>query len=187
MKLLIIDASPHIDGSTSNLCSIIIDKLDKIDYELIKLSERQIEFCCGCQICTKTGECFQKDDTIQVINSIFSSDVVLIISPSYWGDVPAQFKKFIDRCLPFCNTNKHRHIILDKEKKPIGYAMSLRAGRNIRESKQVIGTIEHFLGHLGISLVDFCTFESIRHKEDLSLKLYDEKITDFIKKIQSSL
>ena len=146
MKLLIIDASPHVDGSTSQLCINIIDKLNKIEYELIKLSQQSIGFCQGCQRCAIKGECFQNDDTFHVMNSIVSSNAVLIVSPSYWGDVPAQFKRFIDRCLPYCNTNEHRHPLFDTKKRPEGFAISLRAGSNTNESIKIIKTIEHFLG-----------------------------------------
>jgi len=30
----------------------------------------------------------------------------VVVSPSYWEDIPGQFKTFIDRCTPWCNTHE---------------------------------------------------------------------------------
>ena len=34
------------------------------------------------------------------------ANIVISVSPSYWADVPGQFKSFIDRCTPWCNTHE---------------------------------------------------------------------------------
>ncbi|WP_334303709.1 hypothetical protein [Butyrivibrio fibrisolvens] len=28
------------------------------------------------------------------------------VSPSYWADIPGQYKAFIDRCTPWCDTHE---------------------------------------------------------------------------------
>jgi multimeric flavodoxin WrbA len=35
-----------------------------------------------------------------------TADIVVSVSPSYWADIPGQFKVFIDRCTPWCNTHE---------------------------------------------------------------------------------
>lgn len=38
--------------------------------------------------------------TAEIVN------IVISVSPSYWADIPGQFKVFIDRCTPWCNTHE---------------------------------------------------------------------------------
>jgi len=42
------------------------------------------------------------------------ANIVVSISPSYWADIPGQFKVFIDRCTPWCNTHEpHEHLEIE--------------------------------------------------------------------------
>ena len=45
------------------------------------------------------------------------------VSPSYWADIPGQFKVFIDRCTPWCNTHEP-HAKISSGKK--GYVISIK-------------------------------------------------------------
>lgn len=74
----------------------------------------------------------------------------MLVSPSYWADVPGQFKVFIDRCTPWCNTHEP-HAAIGGGKK--GYAIVLRTGPGMKECERIAQTIEHFYGHLEIA---FC-------------------------------
>ena len=45
-----------------------------------------------------------------------AADVIISVSPSYWADVPGQFKAFIDRCTPWSNTHEpHKALIRDTQ------------------------------------------------------------------------
>ena len=77
-----------------------------------------------------------------------AADVILAVSPSYWADIPGQFKAFIDRCTPWCNTHEP-HAAIPTGKK--GYVIALRTGPSMRECERIIGSIEHFYGHLEIA------------------------------------
>jgi len=75
------------------------------------------------------------------------ADIIVSVSPSYWADIPGQFKAFIDRCTPWCNTHEPHASIRPGKK---GYAIALRTGPNMPECERIIGSIEHFYGHLEI-------------------------------------
>ena len=47
------------------------------------------------------GKCIQNDDVEQMVISILTADLVLIVTPSYWGDVTGQLKTFFDRNTPY--------------------------------------------------------------------------------------
>ncbi len=86
-----------------------------------------------------------------VIENIMSkyddADSIVSVSPSYWADIPGQFKAFIDRCTPWCNTHEP-HASIPAGKK--GYAIVLRTGPGMRECERLIETVFHFYGHLEI-------------------------------------
>ena len=87
------------------------------------------------------------DDVSRLMDEFERADVIVCVSPSYWADAPGQFKAFIDRCTPWCNTHEP-HACLSAGKR--GYAIALRTGPGMRECERIAETIEHFYGHLEI-------------------------------------
>lgn len=63
------------------------------------------------------------------------------------GHVTGQFKAFIDRVTPWCNTHE-LHANIERGKK--GYAVALRTGPGMPECGRLISSIEHFYGRLRI-------------------------------------
>ena len=48
-------------------------------------------------------------DNMEKLRDDFAwANIIVCISPSCWADVPGQFKVFIDRCIPWCNTHEPR-------------------------------------------------------------------------------
>ena len=135
-----------------------------ITTKTISLGSADIKFCVGCKSCYQTGKCIHNDGMIEIIECIFDSDIILIASPSYWGDVTAQMKQFIDRCTPYCDTNENCLPLL---KGKHGAAVVIRAGQNKKENEKLLSTIEHFLGHLKIPLQYRFTAEGIDTEDDL--------------------
>lgn len=102
---------------------------------------------------------------LKVIEAFEWADRIVCVSPSFWADVPGQFKAFIDRCTPWCNTHEP-HARLSAGKK--GYAIALRTGPNMQECHRIIGSIEHFYGHMEITPSGNLGLCSIEHKEDVA-------------------
>ncbi len=102
------------------------------------------------------------------------ADIVVSVSPSYWADIPGQFKVFIDRCTPWCNTHEP-HAKLSSGKK--GYTIALRTGPSMPECERVIRSIEHFHGHLEIESCGKLGLCSVEYKEDVAGRI--DEITDF--------
>lgn len=113
------------------------------------------------------------DDVQLIINEFEQADIIVCVSPSYWADIPGQFKAFIDRCTPYCNTHDP-HASLSRGKK--GYIVSLRTGSGMHECEKIIGSIEHFYGHMEIECcgsLGLCSVENVgdamrRQKEILN-------------------
>ena len=102
------------------------------------------------------------------------ADVIICVSPSYWADIPGQFKGFIDRCTPWCNTHEPHAAIAAGKK---GYSIALRTGPGMKECERIISSIEHFYGHLEIVPSGHLGLCSVEYKEDVIPRR--QEITDF--------
>ncbi|MCL5260270.1 MAG: flavodoxin family protein [Gammaproteobacteria bacterium] len=77
-------------------CDILKEKGAEIKYvELNKLNYRG---CQACDACKKSyAHCVLKDDLAETLETAKESDVIVLASPIYFGEVTAQLKGFIDR------------------------------------------------------------------------------------------
>lgn len=180
MNALVINCSPVKNGATAEIVKIICSNLEKkYAVKNICIDDYKYDFCKGCRSCHATAKCIIQNDDIQKIISEFEkAEIIICVSPSYWADVPGQFKSFIDRCTPWCNTHEP-HAKLSGEKK--GYSVALRTGPNMKECERIIGTIEHFYGHMEIESAAHLGLCSIENKNDLLPKV--EEINIFCKQI----
>lgn len=165
MNVLIINCSPVRSGATAEIVKIVSEQLSsKYITKCICIDDYDFKFCKGCRICHKTAKCVQNDDISTIINEFEWADIIISVSPSYWADIPGQFKAFIDRCTPWCNTHEP-HLTISKGKK--GYSIALRTGPSIGECDRIIQSIEHFYGHLEIECCGKLKLCSVEYKENV--------------------
>ncbi|MBB2182210.1 flavodoxin family protein [Lachnospiraceae bacterium MD1] len=172
MNALIINCSPVRTGATAEITSKISTCLaSKYDVRIICIDDYQFEFCKGCRSCHNTAKCIMQDDDItKIIDEFEWADKIVSISPSYWADIPGQFKAFIDRCTPWCNTHEP-HAAITKGKK--GYSIALRTGPSMRECNRINESIEHFYGHLEITPSGSLGLCSIEYKTDVPNRAHE--------------
>lgn len=179
MKALIINCSPVKTGATAEIVNIISDELsDKYTIKSICIDDYKFSFCRGCRSCHNTAKCVMNDDINTIINEFEQADIIICVSPSYWADIPGQFKAFIDRCTPWCNTHRP-HAALSSGKK--GYAVALRTGSGMYECEKIIRSIEHFYGHMEIEWCGSLGLCSVENKNDVRPRTAE--IIDFCGKI----
>ncbi len=165
MNALIINCSPVRNGATAEIVRIIAEQLShRHNTRSICIDDYTFGFCKGCRSCHNTAECVQHDGFTEIINEFENADIIVAAAPSYWADVPAQFKAFIDRCTPWCNTHEP-HAKLKSGKK--GYTIALRTGPNMKECERIISTVEHFYGHMEIECCGHMGLCSIEYKNDV--------------------
>ena len=168
MNALILNCSPVKNGATARICEIAADCLRaRYDVRPACIDDFEIRFCRGCRACHATARCFQRDGVEQLMALFEWADAAVCVSPSYWADVPGQFKAFIDRCTPWCNTHEP-HLSLPAGKR--GYAIALRTGPGMRECERIIETIEHFYGHLEIEKRSHLGLCSIEYREQVEAR-----------------
>lgn len=181
-KILLMNCSPVRNGASAEIIKLAAEYLDGAgEVKSVCIDDYDIKFCKGCRACHKTAKCVQSDDTLKLMGEFDRADVIVCVSPSYWADVPGQFKSFIDRCTPWSNTHEP-HAAVGKGKK--GYAIVLQTGPNMRECERIIETIEHFYGHLEITPSGHLGLCSIEYKENVADRA--DEIREFCGKIISN-
>lgn len=160
-KILIINCSPVRNCATAEIVNIVKDNLSaENEVRSICIDDYEIAFCKGCRACHKTAQCFQKDDVIKIMEQY------------EWADIPGQFKVFIDRCTPWCNTHES-YAKLSAGKK--GYTIALRTGSSMPECERIIRSVEYFHGHLEIESCGKLGLCSIEYKEDVATRIDEIK------------
>lgn len=92
MNALIMNYSPVRNGATAEIIKIVSDCLKKYDVRNICIDDYRFGFCKGCRSCHNTAKCIQQDDFDRIIEQYEWADVIISAAPSYWADVPGQFK-----------------------------------------------------------------------------------------------
>ena len=181
MKALVINCSPVRTGATAEIVKLISGELSsRYDTKCICIDDYSFAFCKGCRVCHKTASCVMGDASVirDIMNEFNAADIIVSVAPSYWADIPGQYKAFIDRCTPWCNTHEPHAKIASGKK---GYAVALRTGPNMPECERLIGSIEHFYGHLEIECSGHLGLTSIEYKEDVAPR--KDEIIAFCKSI----
>ena len=179
MNALIINCSPVKDGATAEIAAIVSDCLkERYEIQSICIDDYTFGFCKGCRTCHNTAKCVQKDDVDQIIAQYEWADIIISVSPSYWADIPGQFKAFIDRCTPWCNTHEP-HASISGGKK--GFSIALRTGPSMKECSRIIESIEHFYGHMEIEACGHMGLCSVENRNDVSGRM--DEIKAFCEKI----
>ena len=102
MKVVAFNGSAREDGNTAMLINHVLRELEKegIGTELVQLSGKSIHGCRACYRCfeNKDQRCSVKDDFANdCIERMIGADGIVLGSPTYFSDVPAEMKALIDR------------------------------------------------------------------------------------------
>lgn len=103
MNVLALMGSPKKRGNTSTLAKAIIDSAGEKAHhtEVIYLSDLTIKDCRGCMACRETAACVIRDDIAIVEEAIKKADVLILASPTHWGNMSAIMLRTIERLFGF--------------------------------------------------------------------------------------
>lgn len=104
MKVLGIVGSPRPGGSTNFLVQEALNEINKagIETEKIVVSQQKIGFCQCHDDCGEKPSCYIHDDMTAILDKVINADGIILGSPTFFHNVSAQMKVFIDR-------NRHYH------------------------------------------------------------------------------
>jgi multimeric flavodoxin WrbA len=123
MQITTLLGSAKKKGNTATVLGWVEEELQSLghDVERIYLNNKSIGGCLGCAKCRENPDeiaCVQKDDAIDIMEQMISSEVVLFASPVYFWGFSSQIKALIDRGYSLV-TNYHKpgHTSLMKGKR----------------------------------------------------------------------
>ncbi len=99
MKVLLINGSPHQNGSTYTAL-LEMEKVfveNGIEPELINIGTQDIRGCVACGSCYKTGKCVFNDAVNEVAKKFEECDGLVVGSPVYYASANATLIAFLDR------------------------------------------------------------------------------------------
>lgn len=109
MKAIAINGSPRKTENTAKLLENALEGAASVgaETEIVHLYDLDFKGCTSCFACKRKsgrwiGRCAMKDDLTDVLENIATSDVLLLGSPIYLGDVTGEMRSFFER-LVFTN------------------------------------------------------------------------------------
>ncbi|HHX12872.1 MAG TPA: flavodoxin family protein [Clostridiales bacterium] len=99
MKILMINGSPHTNGSTA----IALHEMDKIfasegiEVETARIGNKDIRGCIACNSCYSTGKCVFDDIVNELANKFEKADGLVVASPVYYASANATLIACLDR------------------------------------------------------------------------------------------
>lgn len=98
MKVILINGSPHRDGSTyTALCEIAQSLQDNgVEAEIVHIGT-EVSGCLGCFRCEEKGCCIKNDIVNEVADKLAEADGMIIGSPVYFASVNGTLTAFLDR------------------------------------------------------------------------------------------
>lgn len=99
MKILVLESSPHKNGSSNMLAEQFIKGAKEAGHEITvrDVGHMQINPCRACDACGLSNGCVQKDDMKQIEKDLLSTDMAVFVTPIYYYQMSAQLKLVIDR------------------------------------------------------------------------------------------
>jgi multimeric flavodoxin WrbA len=104
MKVTAVYGSPRSGSNSTYLTDYFISGLESGGAEIRKfyLNKMKYRGCQGCMGCKSISErCVLNDDLSDTLESLYESDMLIISSGVYFGDVTSQTKGFMDRIYSF--------------------------------------------------------------------------------------
>lgn len=125
MKVLILNGSPRRKGVTSTLLAEIAAGIGEThEVKIVRVQDLNMGPCIGCMKCRPDKTCIlPQDDAHSLAEAVKESDVLVIGSPVYWGNMPGPLKIFFDRNVPlfeYCEAKPIRYIPKPQLKGKVG-------------------------------------------------------------------
>ncbi len=149
-----------------------------IEYEIVRLSDFNLEVCKGCILCLNKGEelCPLKDDRDKLIEKMNNSDGIIFSSPNYSFNVSGLMKIFLDR-LGFIF---HRPRFFGK-------AFTSIVVQGFYRGNKIINYFNFIGKALGFNVVNGCCLNSLEPITEKEQKKTDRIIGKLSKKFYSAL
>ena len=122
MKVLALNGSARKEWNSATMLKHAMDGAASVGAEatLVNLFDLDYKGCTGCHACKlldgkSFGRCAQRDALTPILEQAIDSDVLLISSPIYFGDVTGMLRSFLERFwFPTITYDKDRALLYPK-------------------------------------------------------------------------
>jgi NAD(P)H-dependent FMN reductase len=98
MTILILNCSPRREGVTTTILRAIADSIASTQVKWVNVNDLAIRPCTGCLECRPDKKCtLPYDDAHRVGELIEKSDLLIVGTPTYWGNITGPLKLLFDR------------------------------------------------------------------------------------------
>ena len=99
MKVLLINGSPHLKGTTFTALAEAQKALleEGIESEIINVGAASIRGCLACRSCKKDGKCVINDPVNEIAEKFKEADGIIVGSPVYYASPNGGLISFLDR------------------------------------------------------------------------------------------
>jgi multimeric flavodoxin WrbA len=146
MKVVGISGSPRTHGNAEALLEYCLAPFRERGWGVSTffLSNRNVAPCTGCEDCAATGRCSIPDDMTALYGDLAACQVMVIASPVYYRNVPAQLKAVFDRSYAI----KDRSLLAGTVGGAIAVGRGTGGGQGL-----VLSTIHNFYLSMGVVCV----------------------------------
>lgn len=151
MKILILSGGPRKNGTTATILKKIVEGIEaRHEVDFINVYDLKTKPCIGCLKCRPDKECALPEDDAQIVGrKIKDADVLVVGSPTYWGNMTGPLKTLFDRNvttfeyinggLPKPNHKGKRAAIVTTSAAPWPYnLLSSQSGGTVRSLKTIL-------------------------------------------------
>jgi multimeric flavodoxin WrbA len=136
MKIVAVFGSPRNKGNSATLAEAFLHEAEHLgaNVERYHLNSMNYQGCRACYSCKKKSEhCALDDDLTPVLKAVYKAETLLVATPVYFFDMPAQLKAFIDRWYSFFKPHFHETNDISRlpEGKNIIFVVTQRAPENV--------------------------------------------------------
>lgn len=134
VKVLSVNGGPRKNWNTDTLLQKALEGAKSVgaQTEVVHLYDLNYKGCTSCFACKRknskyVGHCAMKDDLSGVLEKVLESDVLLLGSPIYFGNVTGMMRSFLERLL-FSNLSYnegHRSVYPEKLSSGFIYTMNV--------------------------------------------------------------
>ncbi|MDY6366985.1 MAG: flavodoxin family protein [Clostridia bacterium] len=100
MKVVLLNGSPHVNGTTARALKEVADELIKngIDSEIIHVGAKPVRDCIGCARCVELNKCVFEDDLVnELVQKVKQSDGLIVGTPVYYASATGVVRSVLDR------------------------------------------------------------------------------------------
>ncbi len=132
MKILGISGSPRKGQNCEKMIGAVLEvaKERGFETESVFISNLEVGPCKACGACREKEFCILEDDMEEICEKMRSSDGIIVASPVYMGNYPAQLKTLFDRSVLL----RRKDFAL---KNKVGAALSVGGSRNGGQEKTI--------------------------------------------------